>query len=149
MARIVAPSGSPTRPAPNAPNASIISVPFDFDVETDNGGVAVATGDVIAIGKLAAGHVVVDASLDTDAFAAGVVDVGLEEPGGTNAELMTGVDVGTAAFIRADVAGLSRLTADAAVDRTIAVKFTTGSAAVTGKMRLNVFVRAAHYHDDY
>lgn len=121
----------------------------EFDIEVDNAGTAIASADVVEMLRLPHNHAIVDVILDTDAIAAGVVDVGLD--GG--AELMTGVDVGTAAASRADVAGFSRIPLrtdqekiDAGnTDQFITVTFTTGSAAVAGKFRLTAMYRASDY----
>lgn len=120
----------------------LLTAVAEFDIAVDNGGTPIATADVIEMLELPAEHVLVDAILDTDAIAAGVVDVGLV--GGTGAEIMAGKAIGTAAAHRADVAGFTRVPATD-VHRIIALTVATGSAAIAGKIRLTIQYRATDH----
>jgi len=141
MATLNSVQASAARTGFNAVQAGdLVTTVGEFDIAVDNAGTAIASADIVNMVKLPVDHVIVDCILDTDVIASGVVDVGLD--GG--AELITGQSTASAAAVRADVAGFTRI-APSTSEQMVSVTFTTGSAATTGVFRLSVMSRASDH----
>ncbi len=142
MATLNAPPSTNARVGYNAEHAGhYIAAVADFNIATDNAGVAIATADIVRMVKLPPGCVVVDCILDTDVNASGVVDVGLD--GG--AEFITGLATSsTAKLTRLTVAGGTRV-APSTSQQYVTATFTTGGGATSGTFRLTVMYRAEDF----
>lgn len=133
-----------SRPPLNATNAGhLVVVPCHFDIAVDNSGVVLATDDVVQLASVPAGHVLVDAILDTDAIASAVVDIGYAD--GTGDEIIDGQAITTAGIYRASKLGVTRPTVNKTAHRIVQMKLATGSAATTGAFRVTLMYRAAHF----
>jgi hypothetical protein len=127
-----------TIPVPNPIDASDITFRSQLSIVAG----AFAIGDIIELGSLPAGAVVVDAVLDTDVLTLGVVSIGLLNAAKTDLDLttsggaawLTGQSTGTAGSFRADSLGLKaalRMT-KADVNRPYGIKVTTAITSSTG-----------------
>lgn len=111
--------------------------------EVPAAGVTFAASDTLALIKLPAEHVIVDAILDNEAIGAGnTADVGILD--GTNgAALIAAADLNVAGVKRADVGGFTRI-APSGSEQNVGLTFSAGAAATGGtKVSLTVQYRAA------
>lgn len=136
-------------PTPVAVACEVVACRASYTLTAD-----LSVGDIIQMMDLPAGHVPVDILLDADAMGAGTVSVGLANAGKTDldttasggAAWLTGGAVTAAAGLRADAGGikaLSRVVADQAANRAVAVKIVTDTTATSGTIGLTLFYRAA------
>lgn len=136
-------------PTPVAVACEVVACRASYTLTAD-----LSVGDIIQMMDLPAGHVPVDILLDADAMGAGTVSVGLANAGKTDldttasggAAWLTGGAVTSATGLRADAGGikaLSRVVADPAANRAVAVKIVTDTTATSGTIGLTLFYRAA------
>jgi len=136
-------------PTPVAVACEVVACRASYTLTAD-----LSVGDIIQMMDLPAGHVPVDILLDADAMGAGTVSVGLANAGKTDldttasggAAWLTGGAVTAAAGLRADAGGikaLSRVVADQAANRAVAIKIVTDTTATSGTIGLTLFYRAA------
>lgn len=136
-------------PTPVATACEVVACRASYTLTAD-----LSVGDIIQMMDLPAGHVPVDILLDADAMGAGTVSVGLANAGKTDldttasggAAWLTGGAVTAAAGLRADAGGikaLSRVVADQAANRAVAIKIVTDTTATSGTIGLTLFYRAA------
>jgi len=108
-----------------------------------------ANGDTVELAALPAGHVPIDAQIDTDILDADgtptiVFDVGNLD--GTGDELMSGLTEGqTGGYHEMDQAGAMRQSVDQWNETPYGMTVTTGpaTAATSGKLRFHLWVRVA------
>lgn len=135
-----------SRPPLNAVTAGcLVCVPVVFDIAVDGKGVAIATGDVLELADLPAGHALVDVVVDSDALASAAVNVGFIDTDGTGDEVFAAEDISAGGVFRANVAGMSRVAVKEFEHRTVAMTFTAGSAATTGTIGATLMYRASHF----
>lgn len=138
-------------PTPVANGCEVVVCRASFTLTAD-----LASGDIIQLMDLPAGHVPVDLILDTDDLGTtGTVSVGLLNTGKTDldttasggAAWLTAGDVNTAATgLRADAGGLramSRCAADGNANRPIGIKLATDTTATTGTIGVTLMYRSA------